>query len=418
MLKHIQALGAPGVEINIDAHKPHDKLRPRTRAHLEITQNGWNDSEHTFMSRPIQLNLKTGEFAKPDKFGRITCDLTTPASLRGGWLVGVMKECWSQLMGDDLVFGRGKVKFVKSPNFETLSCAFNDLIIGDCFYFHSDDSCLSLKCSDGVLRMNMDIAQCDSTQGPMVFQTFCEMVPSIYLTTAFDLLRQCMCVAQLGYGHTKMLFQPYWYFEYSGTTLTTLLNNIANFCIGVQLMDISFGSIAQTTLKIKEILDVCGWSVTFDVCTHIEEIQFLKCSPFLVASGLYSPFLNFGVILRVLGQKYGDLDGSGDIEIRGYNHNSGVVRGLIHAGRSSLMDLLERMFCADVKAVDINATKFLGDLRMEYAIEDSIVRRYGITVGMYHELLTLIASSGHGDLIHCRASDMILHKDYGFPLCT
>lgn len=363
-----------------------------------------------FMDRPVSLNLKKGEFAKPGKPGRIVCDLGTPASIRSGWLITIIKEACTAV--EDIV-NSARLVYVKSPDMEFMSEQFNLMRTKSHFVYHSDDSCLALECLDGMLWLNLDISSCDSSNGTSVFNELLQVVPDTLVPEISTLLDQCRAKCRV--NGTKLDYEPVEFFEYSGTTLTTLLNNIASRTIGAQLLAGHIrGTKEEVLANVNRILDVCGWKCTVDVCSSLEELQFLKCSPLLGVDGAYHSCLNLGVILRCFGQCYGDLPGRGPIAIRGYEHNCGLVAGLVHAGETSLLHALRRRFPPRGQtAIHTNASQSLENGSPSYIMDQSVSTRYGITLVDYQELINSIDASSVGDFVDVAASRTILQMDYG-----
>lgn len=358
--------------------------------------------------------MKTLEWGKKNKNGRIVCDLGTRASLLGGDIIAVMKDV---LAATPIKIGATELHFVKSPDRVQLRYLFCSMLSHDRFLYFSDDSTLSRMCLDGALYINLDLASCDVSNGPAVFQYLAHLFPDEYADLGLRLIEQCAKPASLGHGCGKFSFVPEWYYEYSGTTLTTLLNNIANIMIGEQIANIPIGTKAETISRLSVVLGNCGWSVPFsvsDVCECFEDITFLKNNPVYTQDGSVDSMLNHGVILRTMGQKTWDLPGRGCMEKRGAKFNSSLVSGFKHAGDTELLRTLRLKFPV---VTDVVQTSWL----IEHlsgddigAIDDlSVCRRYKIKLSELHELYSCIMIAGFGDIIDTPASRAILLKDYG-----
>lgn len=399
----------------------HDKRRLRQEAWAELQSKGETGNQFSLYnpySTKVKLNFKKLEWGKPGKYARIVCDLGTTASIRAGWLAAMIKDAMSEL---PLLLGESAVMFIKSPDIKTLSAAFQRLSTTATFLYFSDDASFSIpyRASDGTTRFlyaNADIAGCDASQGPSVFQVLPHCCPTPLLVHMHALIEQCARPAQAGNGKRKIIVEPVHYFEYSGSVLTTLLNNIATSCIGYQLYR-RFPLLDQEAARAEaeRRLKQCGWSVTVEWCETLEEIQFLKCSPFRAVSGELVAVLNLGVILRSLGQKSYDLPGHGPLTDRGHAFNCSLVAGLVHSGNTSLYRLLRTKFlpigCTPAYNSEIVRALSNG---VSTAIADySICRRYKITLGEYEHMLNLLDISGSGDVITCAASRAIMLKDYG-----
>jgi len=404
--------GFHGELIRAAANEKHDKQVLRIAALHSLEDEGLVDSVYnTFMKTLIKLNFKKHEWAKPGKNGRVVCDLSTPASIRGGWLCSLMKDAWSETR---LRGARGELQFVLSPNRDVLRDVFRRMLTDDIFVFHSDDSCLTLRCLDGMFRCNLDISSCDSSNGPAIFQLLRHLCPLEYDNIISDLLDQCRQAAVLGVGPTKFTFKPNWYYEYSGTTLTTLLNNLANTIIGLQLLECPFGTIEDTKLWVEARLGVCGWLCTIQTCEYFEDLQFLKNSPVHTVDGEVETMLNLGVILRALGQKSGDLmHPKLTFGQQSVLFNSALTKGFVHAGTHCVTKTLRSKYQADVEAIHTNATIRITGSDVGEIADYSICRRYRITQSQLDDLVSTIETAGPGDTINDIAARAMLKLDYG-----
>lgn len=367
------------------------------------------------MFGPVQLNMKTMEWGKPGKNGRIVCDLGTPASLLGGDVLSVMKDVLAAR--PTVVLGQ-EMHFIKSPDRNRLREAYKGMLTKNMFLYFSDDSTWSRRCTDGMLYVNLDLSSCDLSNGPAVFQYLAHLFPPGYEALGLMLIEQCRSPANLGHGTGRFRVAPEWYYEYSGTTLTTMLNCLANVMIGEQLAHIPYGSRKATCVCLEHLLKNCGWKVPFtvgDECERFEDITFLKTSPAYTVDGAVDSILNLGVILRTLGQKVYDLPGRGPMENRAYEFNSSLVRGFKHAGDTSLMELLKRKFRGESmhcvhESYTVNHMVGTDVGRID---DHSLCSRYRITVAELHCMLNTLEQAGFGDIIDTPASRAILKCDYG-----
>lgn len=367
----------------------------------------------------VQLNMKPLEWARPNKIGRIVCDLTTEASLRGGWLIDLVKKAMA-LLEDDV---RGaRIVFVKSPDLSVLSHWFAVMQVETASLYFSDDSVISIRCSDGMLWINMDIASCDASNGSAVFLFLLDFVPKEYRHVIQSLVDQCTMPCRLGVGESTMKFRPRGHFEYSGSLLTTLLNNVSNrTLLALILSHLPFGSIEETRMWLNSYVSKLPWSVTCEFCDRFEQVQFLKCSPCLAVDGTVCAVLNLGVILRCMGQCSWDLPGRGDLEKRAFDFNAGLVRGLVHAGDHEMMRILRAKFgCAKAHSGEGTVTHYNSHivefmspgLEIELS-EVSVIARYGCSLESYECFLSLLRVAEYGDVVDCEASRIILDVDYG-----
>lgn len=402
-------------DVQTNAHIPHTKKVLRVRKHNElVSTNRASDWKDAFAPNTVKLNFKNDEWTETGKYGRIVCDLGTPASLRCGSLIERMKSVWSHT---PLYVGEGRMVFVKSPCRDYLRDLYTDFAHNTMFLFHSDDSSVSFKTPEGMFYANIDISSCDSSQGPCVFDMLIEMTPEEHKETIKMLISQCRTVCSVG----PYRFRPVVPVEYSGSVLTTMLNNIANMCIGYQLLvNVDCSSLKRVEESLVATLAGCGWKCTLQRCTFLEEVQFLKTSPCYLVDGRIDAILNLGVILRAIGQRVGDLPGkrTEPIQSRAYKFNCALVCGLKHAGSHPLLDTLRRKYSIECQPEFVNATRFLSGSDIGCCDPISLCRRYDITPRDLHELCSLFQSAGFGDVIDCLAARRILQMDYGIGLAS
>lgn len=410
----LAALGVSPIELsNKSVDQPHDKRRARVAARAEL-EGRFECFEENFVDRPVQVNVKPLEWAKPGKMPRAVNDFGMKASIRAGWLPEAIKSAMSAC---PYKVGAGCCWFVKSPDVAVLTSLFRAMDGGDVFAYHSDDASVSLRCVDGMFYANLDISSCDTSQGPAVFESMYLLCPEEYLHVMRLLVSQCQEPCQLGYGPGKLLFRPIRYFEYSGSLLTTLLNCVATFNIGRQIMERwTGGSRADAEKLVRETISSCGWSCTLETEPRIEGIQFLKTSPCRTIHGDIGMVVNLGVVLRALGQKSGEIPGHGDVKSRAREFNASLVAGMVHSGNHSLLRLLEAKFPRHwgTKAVYNSELhrRLIGGSRV--VLDDmSVCRRYDITMAQYQDLLDAIEYAGFGDVICTSASSIIIMRDYG-----
>lgn len=406
-------------EVAIAVELPHEKRALRRSAYANLCEQSREASvADNFMGGPfhppfVQLNMKPLEWAKPGKNARVVCDLTTEASLRGGWFISVLKEAMAGL--EDVCRG-ARIVFVESPDMDVLSYWFSRMRFGDVSLYFSDDSAFSLSCTDGMLWFNADIASCDSSNGPALFESLEGFVPDIHRHTMAAMVEQCSMPCRLGVGSRTLRFRPVRYFEYSGSLLTTVLNNIASRTIAALIFRFRVhDTVAATRRWLESFVSTLPWSVTCEFCSRFEEIQFLKCSPAYSIDRSIVSVLNLGVILRALGQCSYDLPGRGSQEVRAYEFNSALVRGMVYAGDHSLLRVLRRKFVSSKVDVRYNSriVEFMRSSGNKEVADDSLCARYGLEISHMHDLCSLLCVAEFGDVIDCHASRVIMAKDYG-----
>lgn len=370
-------------------------------------------------SKYVRGNYKY-EVARFDKVCRMTVDMSTPRSLLCGWLIDVIKD---ELVKTRYWYKGVPVQFVKSPNPEVLSKAYSDMFCSSLVLYFSDDVAGSLECADGILRFNMDISSCDSSNGIAIFTLLLKLAPEPYTSLIRAAIDQCRLPIKIGYGSQSILAKPTTVFEYSGSILTTLLNNMAVLMLVTHILrDYDRKkTVSQNKRAIEDRLLTASHKVTMEWCEEFEDIQFLKTSPCFTVSGEIVAILNLGVILRACGRTNGDYAGRGCLVKRISKHNSAWVLGLKHAGNHALLRVLQQKFPprSGTKPIYSNkAAESFTDGNQSILDEVSVARRYRLDRGEYDEMLQLLVGAGIGDGIVCSASRKILLKDYSITCPT
>jgi hypothetical protein len=401
---------------------PHPKLQLRKHAFSEVLQNNilFND----LWNEVVSGKVKRDEIAKPGKYTRIINDMTTPVSLIGAAFAKLIKST----MADTVIEHNGfRAIFVDSPRQSVLSDVFQKLIKPDCkgyFVYFSDDSCYSYVDSNGVVRMaNLDISSCDASHGRPVFNLF----ESLFEGNGAEMARRLVAQLELpltlrspngvdvkiGCGSwgsdgskDKWIGEPV---LYSGSVLTTTINNLANLLIFISIAEAGVGC------DVAAAASAAGYIVTVDECHTYHSLQFLKHSPCMVGDEIKA-YINIGVLVRSLGQCKGDLPGRKNVSIveRARNFNAAYIKCFKHGGYHPLLHILDGKFGSTDLVVDSPLYDYGDDgTRFEVPVDD-ICCRYGMVNSEYFELCDLMQAAQFGDCVDCSASRKMLIKDYGF----
>lgn len=366
----------------------------------------------------VRIKLKR-ELGRPNKWCRVTADLSTPASLRAGFVVDAIKEA---LASNPLRVNGFKSVFVKSPRLEVLSKHYTFMELGTRALVFSDDAALSLRCRDGMLWLNLDITACDASNSKHVFSAIRRLCPPGWLPHIDRAIDQCRADAVIGVGTGKIILRPVDVFEYSGSVLTTILNTIASLCITGQLLSGHSESLTreEARLRVEAILLECGWKCTAEWCSVFEELQFLKTSPIRTVNSDVRATLNLGVIIRAMGRTDGDYPGRGALLPRIEAFNRVWVSGLVHAGTYGLTRALRARWPhtrGKLPSYGSNAIDYLqgdsGYLDDVPLFEPSLCARYKLDLAHLEELYELVRFANVGDLLTCHAADACLRVDYG-----
>lgn len=401
------------------AQKPHPKRKLRLRALRSILDAG--DMFHATFNRRVTGKVKKAELAKYMKATRLINDLTCEGSLLAGFVADQAKSAMAKF-----TIGRC-FQFIKTPDLRTLSMTFDKLINPDGIYFpfFSDDSCVSIRCLDGVFMANVDISACDGSHGKCVFEVLERVTRGDSRLHRFvaGAIRQCEMPLTLISGATKqkVVLKPNAPTLYSGSTLTTLVNNFANISIYHAILRKLKPDLMRSDCEdvVRSAAESAGYIVTVQVCDTYHKLQFLKHSPCVAADGTLVPVLNLGVILRSLGCCWGDLPtykkthGVLSFAQRAYLYNVSQVQCYTNCVSHSLLINLRKRFRRRERIVH-NHSYVVDNITTDmssYTVSDSeLALRYDCSPEDIVELSQSIWTDGVINLIAGRA---ILSLDYG-----
>lgn len=410
-------------DIEIFANMPHPKRHLRLRALQRLNELGWL-LEETLILR-VKGKVKTCEKAKYGKKPRLIGDYSTEASLLGPFIVDKVKQCFLR----NIAQVRGNtVLFCDSPSPESLGEVFKrhkHTGAFNCTYY-SDDMIMSFNVGGRVFHFNVDISSCDMSNGLSVFNTLFKIVEGDQMATDVvrRLIKQC--------SHNVRCYNPhdmgeFYEFksdgpkEYSGTVITTLLNNIASSNISLSVEEGFTPGHDYTHLELEQLIvdsaRKCGYIVTVSKRSDYAHLQFLKNSP--TESG--DSYVNLGVLLRGLGGITGDFPGSGDLDARVESFIGSVVEGYKHSGDNSITRALRKRFPPPRKLVKLTLnhlnTYIIPTTGDEAVVDDiDLINRYQITSSDIAELVDRIENLKIGDIINVTATNNIFHVDYEYPL--
>lgn len=408
-------------ECEAHIHDVHAKRVLREKAFEERINNAslldtdwrarWSGSTH---DTDFQCKIKTGEVARPGKHPRTIVNLGVDASLQGYRLTHILKAALTTFTHLDLT-----LHFCHGPTDECMDEAL-DLLLNPptrcCLVYFSDDSCVSIRTSQGIKIYNMDISKCDASHTIDLFNALRVITPTAYLSDMDVLVRQCTSPISIKNPYNsreEILLQPREPTLYSGSTLTTLINNLATMLIGLSICL----SRAESVEEITAAARIAGYVVTLEPTPQIEDIQFLKHSPVRCNDGAYKFVLNFGVLLRAYGVCRGDLPGRGDLESRAKRFNNSLVHSAYPRVNTDLINCMKTL-ADDASAksvfsykVDQNTTG-----RVVHCSTYNFLKRYKLTYEMECHLRAFCTSQVN--TVHNTAGlRAILLKDYGLDLC-
>lgn len=323
---------------------PCPKRLQRIHAYFEGLRKEGNHLMHRLRGAPpsVVANLKM-EIAKYMKVARIVCDLGVGATLVTAWLASALKVALSE---HTWVFGDIELMFVPSAAYSNMKRAF-DLILTPVKRYtmivYSDDAVLAVNHGTHVEWIDIDISSCDKSHTPAIFALLRAMCPermSVDLEIALQQLRAPLKIVNPSNKREKFYATPLSEMLYSGSTLTTIVNTVAVFTIGLQIMTTA----ATTHRAITQAATQVGYIITAENRPKPASIQFLKHSPIIDTSGVYQPLLNYGVYLRAQGRCLRDLPGSARTPLveRARAHAASIAHCMFTNAHFPLIELARR----------------------------------------------------------------------------
>jgi hypothetical protein len=399
----------------------HPKKMLRTAATLEMKGEG-SYIESLWLDK-IGYKIKKDEWAKPGgKLPRAIGDLGIRASLQGAWITHKLKTAQYNCPID---YGGGQIVFCKEPRTAMLQSVFNNLISPPgrfYFVYFSDDSCLAVRREDGsVDRYNLDIKSCDASHGPGLFRAMREVTPKPLQSGVDRLIKQLTLNYRV---YNPSLREEFVEFKsararlYSGSTLTTTVNNVA--CLLIAL------NIADTKQINKDSLETAAAAAGYlltgtDRLENIEDLQFLKHSPVMDIHGVYRPVLNLGVLLRASGVCKGDLPGSGLVKVRAEQFQKALLQGMYPRTSIPCVDGMKKTvaLATSSRVMEAAVRKDLmykvgvetGDVH--YFTDHEVFKRYRLTESEGLRLSDVMSKISFEQSWACAATNKILLEDYG-----
>lgn len=413
-------------------YQPHAKRKLRERVHqdelkyLDLRQDDF---------KPVEYKLKPGELLTRGKKRGIG-DLGAKRTQVSAWCISQLKKAWSV----PYILGRSESRFIASPDKELLSQTFDWLMtpsLGDFrFAYFSDDCSFSIGASDGVFIANGDISQCDGSHYDVIFDSLFEVLtdekkPVYYdaLKYAFDALGQPLVFRNKYNRREKVKYEFASKRLYSGSVLTTIVNNWANFLIflAVQRRAGDFSKLTKNQCGelYRLAAEDVGYIVKCKECVEPEDLQFLKHSPVISVDGSYIPIVNLGTFYRGFGSVHGDLShvyGSAKVPLdkRVSAYLSDVVVSRKNWGNHAINDSFQKYAKSRVLIdpllqgiADLKSTGGAGS-RIELT---SLAVRYrgysGDIVQALEELIYHTQASQIGEIIHLPILSYLYSVDYG-----
>jgi hypothetical protein len=398
--------------------EPHPKRLARIHAWLDMLNSGLCYQELWLLKHYLNYKIKM-EIARQKKLPRAVIDFRVPASLQGAFVTNVYKIAQSS---EPLLFNNGCAQFVKSPTPDSLRHAFLHLLNppGD-FYFcyFSDDSCLAIRINGHIRQFNLDISGCDASHVHELFTSLMNTFPELAQVDIAKLILQSMLPIKLmdQFDETRkryVLLKPKGARLFSGSTLTTSINNFASILICLAVTQQACSSPDDVVAAARR----AGYIVTLSECHIPEDLQFLKNSP-CFDNGYLHPTLNCGVFIRMSGCCHRDLPGSGPIIERAKIFQALLLNGAYPRLDTPLLNSMRANFPMPTKPV---AKQFKTLVDAEFSYKSVNFERYNLTTNSFLKRYNLAADevceveeffkTTVGTVTYFRGLTKILMKDY------
>lgn len=397
--------------------------RPERRRFYEKLLAGDERIEWSVKERRAMANQKF-ENGKWGKYTRLFISLGVKAIALTGFAASAAKHA---LAASDIVKGNLTLRFVASPRLEALRGLSGWLRGVDEGHLRvavfSDDSLGSTRLNGLLKYLELDLKSCDSSIGDPIF----EWIESIQIgDPVFDqAIKEAASqmhwpvVIPCPSGSTKITIYPSTRMMYSGSSLTTFGDTVANMLGWYSLaLQIDRMYTEQIELVCHEAFALVGFQITCVVHDDLIKGSFLKHFEVRNTEGNYEWILCLGTILRSFG-----------VCLRGFRYNkmsykesalqylAGVAAGYVHVGNHLLTDAIRRAFGRDGTQASYSSwmTQNMEGTQLGNVEISEIATRYGLDgmdiAQMEHDLGQL----EFGIVINARWVDKIMAVDYDLP---
>jgi len=398
----------------------HPKRALRVRAHLEALLKG-SIAHQTRLERERVVAKFKIELAKIGKVPRIIVDLGVAASLAGAWYASTLKEAMAM---EPLRTGNLFAWFCPTASYTNLKKAF-DLLYDPPAPFtivlFSDDAAIAVRGPDGVRWIDMDISSCDKSHTAGIFNMLRILTPAAHQEVVEALLAQLRAPLLIRHpnhrSRERVLATPIEETLYSGSTLTTVINNVAVMAIA----DIAASDPpAIDASGVARAAELIGYIVECNQRSRFEDMQFLKHSPCRDVNGEWQPVLNLGVFARSSGNVFGELPGSAETPLaeRARRQHASMLQCMWPNTHFPMLDAARAQYQVDpghhalyVESYLRNTMRVIDGWPHLYFTDESVLRRYEIAPSDANGLRQLLG----GPLFHVYTGPDIeatLRKDY------
>jgi hypothetical protein len=414
--KHFKDYDGAGEEAWAHSADPHIKRLLRMFAWRDLEESG-GEFDHLWV-KYVTYKMKKDEFAKTGKYPRMIGDLGVAASLQGFRITEFLKQAQAKEIYQE--FGCD-FEFVKSPAARNLEKTFRSLIEPEHrahFSYFSDDSSFSVRDAEGkVHTFNIDISSCDSSHGDAIFESLLAILPGRLKDDMQRLLDQCKLPIRVHDVNSKnfVTLQPHRYRLYSGSTITTAINNLASFLIGLSIAE----SGATTEAGLIAAAEKVGYVITCKENTHYSQIQFLKHSPVYDTNSELRALLNFGVMIRSSGVCHGDVVGPKGMTLqeKAENYQANFIQGCYPKAHTPFVDSMRRKVVKPITIADLEYKTDHSDLDPHFFVSDEeAFRRYGLDDAGIAQV-KILSTCSFGEFVANPGLNRILNIDYDLDCC-
>jgi hypothetical protein len=370
-----------------------------------LCDSGFMDEHFT---RETKGKMKTGERGKPGKYPRWIGDYSTEGSLLGGLLCELAKKAIDVFRSRD-GFSSVFVRNATDAEFDKVCKLLSDTD-GDYHFAYSDDSFFRFT----KRWYEMDISSCDISNGPGIFRLVTELFSDYphYQQVIQGCVEQCKLTHKVKDptgGRGSLRFEMEDPVEFSGSTLTTILNQVASTVIGLACHDHGVSSVDD----IRSAAASVGYLVTAEERFSLPEVQFLKYSFWEDEEGDIKSFFNIGPVLRSFGSCQGDLPGRGDVMSRAFKWNSTVIRGFRDIADNDVVRAIASVFNgACDERLPFELRKHFANGPRPYVPIEVLCERYKVsTADIEHTIWLFKTHPNH--IIKSHFIDQVYLADYG-----
>jgi len=388
----------------------------------------WHREDNGKEEKWVIHKLKRAELAKFGKYGRIIVDLGVGRSLAGAIWCDKAKEA---VAAEIWRFNNCAFMFAKSNDPSVIDAIFNYAYTcpDEMLYVVFSDDAFLLVNKDGKRSIyNLDIKGCDlsHTEELIVFILRLFGVPpeliDYYIRQILLPIKIMNPDTQRGGVKECAWMTPLDLYLQSGSTITTLLNTIANLIIFIVMVILGYDyhdpeNIIAAWFHIGYLADITK-------CEIFEDIQFLKHSPVLDIDGIWRAVINVGPMFRALGNCKGVLTTSAHtFRAAADGFHNGVLKGFTARYKCLFYDKLRRhesggkMYASSFNSGyrEVAEKYTCRDEQIEFTTENLFRRYVRDDMHLVHELEEfLLAVDKHGSYIVSDLVDAVLLKDYGY----